>query len=64
VSDIKRQHWLVYAVWPSKEQFEKPSNLSDSENDFISKIRECCIDAEVLYKLDVVDDLIKSNISD
>jgi len=60
----EKGEWLAYAVWPSKEQFEKPWDLSESENDLISKIRECCINAEVLYKLDVVDDLIKSNISD
>jgi hypothetical protein len=52
--------WIGYAQWPSRDAWDD-SNLTQPEiTDLRQQIFEVCDDIQIIYQLDVVDDLLIS----
>ncbi|HVJ65897.1 MAG TPA: antibiotic biosynthesis monooxygenase [Bdellovibrionota bacterium] len=56
----EKGEWIAYAVWPSKEVFDQEWVFTEAEKEIVSAFRQFCTGAELLYRLDVVDDLIRT----
>ena len=57
--------YIAYAQWPDKESWKTAFAKLPDESKFISQLmKDSCEKIETLYELDVIDDLLKNNISE
>lgn len=53
-------NYIAYAQWPDAETFDKAGNNLPPEADGVRRrMRESCEKIEILYRMDVVEDLLK-----
>lgn len=53
--------YVAYAQWPDKEAFDNAGeNLPKEANEVRRMMRESCTEINTAYKLEVVEDLLKS----
>ena len=58
----KEGHYIAYAQWPDKELWERSgNNLPESANEVRQRMRSSCESVEILYELEMIEDLIKEN---
>lgn len=50
--------WVAYALWPSKEDWEKSDLNQDDMVEMRNLLIGLCDDIKIVYQLDVFDDLI------
>lgn len=57
------KHYIAYAQWPDKETWENSGgNLPKESLAVRERMKNSCEEIEVLYKLEVVEDLLKTKI--
>ncbi|MEQ8324334.1 MAG: antibiotic biosynthesis monooxygenase [Vicingaceae bacterium] len=53
-------HYIAYALWPSREKWKGyGSSMPEKSQRFSEQMHEACNSIEVLYELDVVEDLLQ-----
>jgi heme-degrading monooxygenase HmoA len=50
--------WIAYALWPNRERWEAAGKAVPELNDARATLRECTIDVETLFRLEVAEDLL------
>ena len=54
--------YIAYAQWPDKATWKNSTEkLSELSKDLKKAMGECCEKTEVLFEMDVVDDLLEKN---
>ena len=58
-------NFIAYAQWPSKIIFDNAGqHLPEEANTFKNGMKASCIKIEILNKLEVIEDLLKENLSE
>jgi quinol monooxygenase YgiN len=53
-----------YAQWPSREQWEKDSELTDPDYQKVwQQMRDCLVQYKTVYKLEVSDDYLQTQLA-
>lgn len=59
------KHYLAYAQWPNQQTFENSGNkLPEKANEFRQLMRASCEKIEVLYKMEMLEDLLRTKQSE
>ena len=62
---VEDDHFIAYAQWPNKERWENAGNqLPTSAKEISKNMKDACDKIETLYKMEVVEDLLKSKRKD
>ena len=52
------QDYIAYAQWPNRQTWKNPPPLPPMGEELRRRMKECCEKIEVLFELEVVDDLL------
>ncbi len=56
--------FIAYAQWPSEEKWKNAGKNLPKEAELVSQsIRECCVESETLFKMEMVEDLLEYDLS-